>query len=71
MYESLCAMILKEFIRQYDLPDDLPLPKESDLYHISLAKTFNVILSSIHEEKRQELIKCIDECRKGLPNHLS
>jgi len=65
-YGPFCLKILNEFIAHNKLPD-LPLPNPGDKTTDALSKIFDVILSSMGEEKRDEIMKNLDEYAMGIP----
>lgn len=56
-YGPICLRILEEFIEYHKLPEILPLPEAKEATHMAMIKIFDIILYSMGEEKRQELIK--------------
>lgn len=61
--------ILSEFIDFHKLPKDLPMPCPGLSTHVALSRIFDVILHSMGEEKRQEILSNLDEYNMGIPAH--
>lgn len=60
-YGPICGKILKEFISYHNLPNDLPVPEMGLFLHVSLARIFNIMIMSMGEEKRNEVLKEAEE----------
>ncbi len=69
-YGPFCNRILKEFIDKHKLDDTLPLPGEGDTNSGALSKIFDLIIHSLGEEKRQQILKECDEYVMGIPAQL-
>lgn len=65
-YGPICMKILKEFINHHKLPNDLPIPEKGLFLEESLARIFNVMLYSMGEQKREELLKDSEEYLRSL-----
>ena len=60
-YGPFCMKILQEFISHNNLSNDLPLPNVGDKTHDALSKIFDIILHSMGEEKRNQILLRLDE----------
>ena len=68
-YGPFCMKILSEFIDFHKLPKDLPMPCPGLSTHVALSRIFDVILHSMGEEKRQEILSNLDEYNMSVPAH--
>lgn len=69
-YGPFCNKVLKDFIEKHKLDDTLPLPGEGDNAVSALSKIFDLIVHSLGERKRQEILKELDEYVMGIPAQL-
>ncbi len=69
-YGSLCLKIFKDFIEYHDLDRSLDLPKSEDLPHIMLSKMLNIMLETMDESKREEILKDAQEYSMSLPAYI-
>lgn len=67
-YGSLCLKILTDFIEYHDLDKSLELPKHDDLSHIMLEKIFNIMIQTMDEETREDILKQAQEYNMSLPS---
>ncbi len=68
-YGPFCMKILQEFITHHNLSKDLPLPTSGLSTHVALSRIFDVILYSMGEEKREEIMKELDQYNMEIPAH--
>jgi len=65
-YGPYCNKILSEAINHFKL-NNLPLPSAGDMTHVALSKIFDIILHTMGEEKREEILKDLDEYIMSIP----
>lgn len=66
-YGPFCLKILDEFKLYHKLSQELPVPTYSLPLHESLSRIFDIMLHSMGEEKRNEILIELDEYAKSLP----
>jgi hypothetical protein len=66
-YGPFCLKVLNDFIEHHNLPKDLPMPCAGLTTHEALSRIFDVILYSLGEEKRQEILSNLNEYKMGIP----
>ncbi len=69
-YGSLCLKILSDFIEYHELDKSLELPNSKDLPHVMLSKILDIMLQTMDEEKRQEILKDTQEYNMSLPAYI-
>ncbi len=69
-YGPICLKILDEFIEHHHLPKDVARPNTADLVHCALSKIFNIMALSMGPEKRQEVLKDLQEYSMTLPAYI-
>jgi hypothetical protein len=67
MYGPICMKILKDFIEHHKIPADLALPQQGCSTIFSLNCIFNAMIETMGEEKRNALIKEVEEYSMSLP----
>lgn len=67
-YGSFCLKILHDFMKLHNLVD-LPTPVSGSSNQESLSRIFDIILHSMGQEKREEILKNLDEYMMDLPAH--
>lgn len=65
-YGPFCAMILNHFIEYHKLSKDLALPSPGIPTHVALSRIFDIILHSMGDDKRKEILNYLDEYNLGL-----
>lgn len=65
-YGPYCNRILTEVIKHFKL-ENMTLPNAGDMTHVALSKIFDIILHSMGEDKREEILKDLDEYIMSIP----
>lgn len=65
-YGPFCLKILSEFIIHHGLSKDLPLPVPGLRTDQALSRIFDIITHSLGSEKREALLKELDEYNAGI-----
>ena len=68
-YGPFCMRILKEFMAHNKMPD-LPVPNVGDKTPDALSKIFEIILHSMGNEKRDQILSSLDEYKMSVPASL-
>jgi hypothetical protein len=68
-YGTLCNKILIDFM-DYHKIDKMPVPTEGDFTIVALEKIFRIILASIDETRRNEILKDAERYISDLPAHV-
>ena len=68
-FGPFCLRILKEFIVHHKLANDLELPDKAQFVHIGMSKIFDIMLHSMGEEKRNEILMDLDKYKMSIPAH--
>jgi antitoxin component of RelBE/YafQ-DinJ toxin-antitoxin module len=66
-YGPICLKILTEFAKHNNLPITLLMPEAKQATHQALARIFDILLLSMGEEKRNELLNDAEEYFNDLP----
>jgi len=66
-YGPMCLKILHEFITHHKLSKNLPLPESSSSTEEALSRIFDVMLHSMGEEKRNEVLDDVSNYSMSLP----
>jgi len=66
-YGPMCLKILHEFISYHKLPHDIPVPDSSLSTEEALSRIFDIMLYSIGEEKRNEVLDDVSNYSMSLP----
>lgn len=66
-YGPACMRILREFIKHHKLNKNLPVPSMHMTIEESLSRIFDIMLHTMGNAKRTEIIKAIDEYVESLP----
>lgn len=67
-YGPFCMKILHDFIDHHKLCKDLPKPEPGLLIHLSMSRIFDVMLHSMGEEKRNNILKEVEDYNKNNNN---
>lgn len=67
-YGPFCMRILHEFMEHHKIPE-MPLPHSGISTHEALSRIFDIMLCSMGEEKRSEILKNLNEYNMGIPAH--
>lgn len=65
-YGPICLKILDDFIKHHNLPD-LPKPQPNNTVDDALSKIFDIILHSLGDEKRDAILKEVEEYCQSIP----
>lgn len=68
-YGPFCLKILNDFINHHKLSKNLPVPSNGITNHEALSRIFDIMIHSMGDEKRQEILKDLEEYNKGIPPH--
>jgi hypothetical protein len=63
---TFCIKILQDFIEHHNLSKNIPLPSSHMLIHLALSRIFDVMLYSMGEEKRRNIIKELEEYKLSI-----
>lgn len=55
-YGPMCMRILKEFVAHHEIAGEIDYPDNKDKMEDALSKIFDIILLSMGEKKREDLI---------------
>jgi hypothetical protein len=66
-YGPFCLKIIQEFVAHHKLPANLPVPVAGLSTHVALSRIFDIMLHSMGEEKREEILKNLDEYNMSVP----
>lgn len=69
-YGPMCSKILKQFIEHHKLPEDLPIPTAGMKPEEALSRIFDVMLFTFGKEKRDAVLKDVEEYCNSLPPSL-
>jgi hypothetical protein len=67
-YGPFCLKILSDFVEYHNLPKGMLMPVPGLTNVEALSRIFDLILHSMGEEKRLEILKLLDEYVLGLPS---
>ena len=66
-YGPFCLKIIQEFIVHHNLPINLPVPIAGVSTHVALSRIFDIMLYSMGEEKREAVLRNLDEYNMSVP----
>lgn len=66
-YGPFCIKVLSDFVIHYDLPKGMLMPTPGLTNHEALSRIFDIILHSMGEEKRLQILSELDEYISSLP----
>lgn len=67
LYGPFCCRILNEFKNHFGLDQNLALPAPEDPTHVALSKIFDIMIQSMGKEKREIILRELDEYLMGVP----
>lgn len=66
-YEPFFLKVMNDFINYHNLPKDIPPPQGHSLPHKLFSYIIDLMSHSMGKEKREELIKELEDYKLGLP----
>lgn len=66
-YEPFFMKVMHDFIEYHKLPKDLPLPEMGIGMNLCMSRILDVMVHSMGEEKRKEILEDLDKYRIGIP----
>ena len=66
-YGPFCMKIIQEFIVHHNLPTNLPVPVAGVHNHVALSRIFDIMLHSMGQEKREAVLRDLDEYNMSVP----
>lgn len=66
-FEPFFLKVLNDFIHHHNLPKDIPVPNGCALPHKIFSYIVDILAHSMGEEKRNQLIKELEDYKLGLP----
>jgi len=70
-YEPFFMKVLNDFREHHNIPDTIPLPSGNMKPHKLLSYILDVMAHSMGEEKRNSILKELEEYKSGLPTDLN
>lgn len=66
-YEAFFLKVMHDFIEYHKIPQDLPLPTTGLIMNISMSYILDIMVHSMGDQKREEVLKELEEYKSSLP----
>lgn len=66
-YQPFFLKIVQDFIKHHNLPSDLPMPEGNIQIHLALSMILDVMVRSMGDEKRKEILKELEDYKLSVP----
>lgn len=67
LYEPFFLKVMHDFIEYHKITKDLPFPTTGLIMHKSMSYILDIMVHSMGDQKREEILKELEEYKSSLP----